>query len=115
MNEIKFLCNPCSSIGDENPESLSTKNEWSLCDIGGKFFQRILPWNFRAPNFHMWRTIIELRMRGQDSSQNLDTEISKLNLWGNDIIDSIICIFISTFQEMFHENSKFHNFIFCPI
>ena len=35
-------------------------------------------------------------------------------LWGNDIIDSFICIFISTVQEMFHENcenSKFYNFL----
>ena len=47
--------------------------------------------------------------------------VNKLNgkVWGNAIIDSFICIFISTVQEMFHENcknSKCHNFlIFYPI
>ena len=40
-------------------------------------------------------------------------------LWGDDIINSLICIFISTGQEMFLEklrNSKCHNFLlFQPI
>ena len=36
------------------------------------------PQKIRAPNFHMRWTIIEMRMSGQDSSQNLDTEILKL-------------------------------------
>ena len=40
-------------------------------------------------------------------------------LWGDDIINSLICIFITTGQEMFLENcetSKCHNFlIFQPI
>ena len=64
--------------GSKTPIHYPQKMNEILCDIGGKFFQRILPWNFRAPNFHMRWTIIELRMCGQDSSQNLDTEISKL-------------------------------------
>ena len=40
-------------------------------------------------------------------------------LWGDDIINSLICIFISTVQEMFHwklKNYKFHIFLnFYPI
>ena len=42
--------------------------------------------------------------------------VYKINgkLWGDDIINSLICIFISTGQEMFLENvwtSKCHNFL----
>ena len=41
-------------------------------------------------------------------------------LWGNDIINSLICILISSAHEMFccinYKNSKFHNFlIFYPM
>ena len=37
-----------------------------------------------------------------------------VKLWGDDIINSLICVFISTGQEMFLqicETSKYHNFL----
>ena len=84
----KFLCNPWQDhvhqSGVKIPDSLSTK-DCSLCDIGGKCFQEFCPQKvvlriFTCTCLRRIGMIIELRMRGPDSSQNLDTEISKLKL-----------------------------------